>query len=147
MLRGITPDMVDIEHATVTVAPRHKGAGMPGKVLSTTTQAVGAFRLWLSTRAYEPWNPSMLRKAFKKAARAAGYPQARLYDLRHTFLTRVAQQFGIQAAMGLGIHANISTTQRYVNGAVQPLMAQAVEAMNLAAVPCSRPETPTNTVH
>ena len=147
ILQGITPDMVDLERATVTIPPRKKGAGMAGRVLPITAEAVAAFKVWLQTQAYKRWHCGNLSKRFKKAARAAGCPQARLYDLRHTFLTRVAREFGIQAAMGLGIHATISTTQRYVNGAVQPLMAQAVEAMNLAQTSSTPGQTPINTVH
>lgn len=154
LLKGITPDMVDLARATVTVPPRKKGGGMAGRVLPITAQAVEAFKVWLSVRAYEGFDGSTLRYAFKAAARKAGYPSARLYDLRHTFLTRVAREFGIQAAMGLGIHASISTTQRYVNGAVQPLMQQAITALNntaslhgLAEPSSTMGKTPTNTLH
>lgn len=63
-----------------------------------------------------PWrHPDTLSHKFRVLASAAGYPNVRLYDLRHTFGTVMAiagvDPFHLSKLMG---HTSISTTQRYV---------------------------------
>lgn len=63
-----------------------------------------------------PWrHPDTLSHKFRAVATAAGYPNVRLYDLRHTFGTVMAvagvDPFHLSKLMG---HTNIKTTQRYV---------------------------------
>ena len=147
MLASLTPDAIDFLRGTVTVPPRQKGAGVEGRVLPLSDAAKAAFRLWIESGGYRPVTTDAISRGFHEAAVAAGYRGVRLYDLRHTFLTRVAQHAGIQAAMGLGLHANIGTTQRYANGAVNPLMQSAVDSLNLAEASSSQGGSPTNQVH
>jgi integrase len=63
-----------------------------------------------------PWrHPDTLSHKFRALATAAGYPNVRLYDLRHTFGTVMAMAgvdpFHLSKLMG---HTSLSTTQRYV---------------------------------
>jgi len=70
---------------------------------------------WLfPTEANTPLDESRVRKALKRALRAAGLPEFRLYDLRHTFASLMLADGApityVSAQLG---HANPTTTLQH----------------------------------
>ena len=131
ILAVLKPSDVDLDHGTVIVPPRHKGAGVDGRILPLTDAGKAAFKDWLAAGGTTP-PIDALRYAFKGYAKAAGIPTARLYDLRHTALTRfmVLTHGNIEAVAALAGHARKSTTDIYTRGAVSQILWSAVEQIN-----------------
>ena len=67
-----------------------------------------------------PVGDDKLHKRFKAAIRAAGLPELRFHDLRHSFGTMAVRAFPITDVQTWMGHADISTTRRYVHYAPQP---------------------------
>lgn len=131
ILAVLKPSDVDLDHGTVIVPPRHKGAGVDGRILPLTDAGKTAFKDWLAAGGTTPAIDA-LRYAFKGYAKAAGVPTARLYDLRHTFATdcMVATDGNIEAVAALLGHARKSTTEIYTRGAVSHILRAAIEQIN-----------------
>jgi integrase len=131
ILAVLKPSDIDLDHGTVIVPPRHKGAGVDGRILPLTDAGKAAFKDWLAAGGTTP-PIDALRYAFKGYAKAAGVPTARLYDLRHSFLTRclVATNGNLEAVQALALHASKSTTEFYTRGAVAQILWSAVEQIN-----------------
>ena len=58
---------------------------------------------------------SALRRRFVRARDAAGLRPLRFHDLRHTFGTLAARQFGVRAVQELMGHAQLATTAKYMH--------------------------------
>jgi integrase len=57
-----------------------------------------------------------LYNAFRQAARAAGFPDLRFHDLRHSFVTRkLSEGVAAQLVMRYVGHADLATTLRYTH--------------------------------
>lgn len=112
------------------VTPRRKGKGTKGRWLPLTREAMTAVQALLQ-HCPGPFSASSVYQTFKRALTRAQKTAAeaqqpfpavpaklRPYDLRHTFLTNV-QRAGRdrKATQGLGLHANPSTSDRYIRGA------------------------------
>lgn len=151
ILGQIRPMDIDLEHATVTVPPRHKAEGVDGRIVPITRAAVEAFRLWISLGASGRFNVQGLNHAFKAAAARVGVEGISVYALRHTFLTRALRltNGNIEAVQGLALHASKATTEWYTRAAVPEILTNAIATMNgnLAEVSSSVEETPMKTVH
>ena len=79
---------------------------------------------WLR-ETYKSWT----RKSFKVAAEAAGRPDLRPYDLRHSMGTAIYLETGdIRAAQAILRHRQISTTLRYTHAGVSARVTQARDA-------------------
>lgn len=112
-LLSITPEMVDVDNATITLMDQKDGTGQEG-IPVTREQA-----LWLLQ--YLPHLPTkaVLLKWFKKGCVACGYPVGRdglvVHSLRHSTATRLIQG-GVNPAevQSYMRHKSWATTQRYV---------------------------------
>jgi integrase len=70
-----------------------------------------------------------INKTFDVVRKAAGLPDVRVHDLRHTFATRAAKRVELaQLANVLG-HSQLETTYRYINNDIETAkrVAAAVE--------------------
>ena len=116
-------------------------------------QGVEAARAWLRAQAWGQFSLHALSKRFQRAVRsyqrreaAAGRqttvpPGLRLYDLRHSFLTWLAQQTVTEATPGgnpLEIHhytqhADLTTTRRYMLAAIPGMVRAALPRATVRA--------------
>lgn len=131
---------VDFEGARFYARPRRKGKGTRGVWLPLLPHAIEALSAYDAAGLWErPFSRSAMHSAFARAvakiqaaAQAAGVvlplpPNLRPYDFRHVFLTEVYRATGDQrAAQALGQHADIRTTRRYTEGAVDERAAAAI---------------------
>jgi integrase len=129
----VQPTDLQLTAGTVRVVPRHKGAGVEARTLPLTGEGLDAFKDFHAAHAYGPFATQSLNRAFKRGCKRAGLdPTAvRLYDLRHSFLTRLYRVTKDLATVGrLGLHAEGSkATARYAKGANQTVDAAAVAAL------------------
>lgn len=74
-----------------------------------------------------PWKPDSVTHHFKKTARAAGLPQVRLHDLRHSYCSWLVQAgIALQIVQQLAGHRNLKTTEHYAHlNREQQIQAQA----------------------
>jgi integrase len=126
------------------VSPRRKGKGTADAWLPLLPPAQAALRDLFMAKATGVFQTSALGRVLKRgltkaqtqlrkdgrkedAARLNGF---RLYDLRHSFGTFIAEHTKDQWAVAeyLG-HANLATTARYVRGAASTRVQQAVATM------------------
>lgn len=115
------------------VQPRRKGKGVPAFAYPLTPPAAAALRALVKRNGLGTFSTSSLRKSFlvavahAQAAWRGRWPRrawpvpadCTVYDLRHSFLTRVYAVTGRQSATAeLGMHADERTTRRYTEAAV-----------------------------
>lgn len=63
-----------------------------------------------------PMKENVLNKTIKVIAERAGFEDGiHLHSLRHSFVTKIAEEYGIETARVVVGHSNIATTQRYVH--------------------------------
>ncbi len=65
-----------------------------------------------------PWKigPALLRKRFEAARQAAGFPQVRWHDLRHTYASWLMQaQQSVTAVRDLLGHSSVAVTSKYAH--------------------------------
>lgn len=134
LLSKMQPEDVDLAKQTMRVCPRRKGAGVDGRVLPISRGAVDAFKVWLQV-GVGPFKTGVLSAWFHRHCLKHGIKGVRLYDLRHTFLTRILAATGsIEIVQGFGMHANASTSQHYTRGAVPGLLAAAMKTLDAHVV-------------
>lgn len=135
ILKQVQPTDLQLTAGTVRVVPRHKGAGVEARTLPLTPDGLDAFKDFHAAHAYGPFATESLNRSFKRGCKAAGLDPTRvhLYDLRHSFLTRLYQVTKDLATVGrLGLHAEGSqATARYAKGANQTVDLAAVAALGL----------------
>lgn len=79
---------------------------------------------------YFDWHPDTVTHLFKADARAAGIPDHRLHDLRHTCATYLLMnKVPLEVVQRIMGHANISTTQIYAK-VVDDLMATEMQKLS-----------------
>jgi integrase len=129
-LMRLTEDSVDWDRKTLMVPRRRKGKGTKTRVLPLTPEAVKAFRMLHSYDGWGAFSRDSLRRSLHRACKAAGVPLMRGYDLRHSFGTAAYLASGdIRAVQGLLDHSDVRTTERYMGGAVDARMQDALESM------------------
>ena len=144
--------------ATLRVMPRRKGKGHKGETIPLLLQAVDALQAFFDAKAegafstasfYQRWKTAkaiLVRELQKQVASAGGNPSTvklarfRPYDLRHSFLTEIYRRSrDPKAVMKLGLHANFSTSERYIEGAVDESAQRAIEMWTSVPAGASRP--------
>lgn len=135
-LARLTPADVDLEHGTMLVRSRAKGAGSKPQRLPLHPDAVEAFRHFAAIDCWGPFSGPSVRKNFLVAARKArkaGHPvplDVRPYDLRHSWGTAVVAATGsLEAAKDLLSHRSTRTTRRYALAAADDLLRAQVTAV------------------
>jgi integrase len=136
-IKRLAPNDIDLENKTVTVSPRRKGAGAAGRVIELSSQAVAAFREFISHDAFGTFSNDSLRKCWKRACarlvkqRPDLVPvlaSARPYDLRHAFGVGMYRVTGDLATVGrLMLHSTPTLTQRYAAAANAEVDRRAVD--------------------
>lgn len=133
ILKQVHPTDLQLTAGTLRVVPRHKGAGVEARTLPLTSEALAAFKEFHTANAYGPFATESLNRAFKRGCKKAGLDPktVHLYDLRHSFLTRLYRVTKDLATVGrLGLHAEGSrATARYAKGANQTVDAEAIAAL------------------
>jgi integrase len=88
-------------------------------------------------RTSRPVSGKDMRKAFKLAALAAGLAPIPMYNLRHSFGTRLASRgVDVRTIQALMRHDRLSTTEQYLAYAPQPDLAdQLARALEPSALP------------
>jgi integrase/recombinase XerC len=130
---------VNLEAGTVQTAQRRKGTGAEPVLLPLLPQTVDAFRDYDAAQLWQQgFSTSSVSKSFKIAAKKVGLPPSvRVYDLRHSFGSRVFLSSGNLAAVGeLLQHQDPRTTRRYLLAAVNPVLTAAIAPLR------PQPETP-----
>jgi integrase len=88
-----------------------------------------------------PVRAKPLRKAFKAAREAAGLKPIKMYNLRHSFGTRLAARgFDVRTIQALMRHTRLTTTEQYMAYAPRPELASQIAS---ALEPRSLPENVT----
>lgn len=137
----------DEANATLRVMPRRKGKGTKGVTIPVLPQAVNALKLFFAAKAegrfstqsfYKQWQGAQKRllRELRRVAVANGVDPSlvtlpgriRPYDLRHSFGAEAARVsnnlLGIQKLM---LHAKLTTTQRYLQGAVDESASRVID--------------------
>lgn len=131
---------------TVVVQPRRKGKGTRVVTLPLLPQAVEALQGFFDAGAEGRFNTSAFYQQWKRAqlaleaalresvAKAGGapatitVPRIRPYDLRHSFGTEVFRRSrDLMAVRKLLMHAKTTTSERYVEGAVDEAAQRAID--------------------
>jgi len=133
ILKQVHPTDLQFTAGTLRVVPRHKGAGVEARTLPLTADGLDAFKDFHAANAYGPFATESLNRSFKKGCQKAGLDPAahHLYDLRHSFLTRLYRVTKDLATVGrFGLHAEGSkVTARYARGANQTVDVEAAAAL------------------
>jgi len=138
-MQRMGPHSVDLGAKELTKPARAKGRGAPAVTLPLVEpQGLQAARAWLRAFAWGRFDTRALSRRFRAAVvaytrRAAQEgrlvtipPGLRLYDLRHSFLTWLAERTMSDATPGgnplvvqhYAQHADLATTRRYMLGAI-----------------------------
>ncbi len=130
VLAKITPDDLDLDAGLARLPERSKGAGADAVVVPLLPAAVDALKEMARLKCWGPFSRSALRKTFKRAAKKAGHETFRIYDLRHSFATRVARASRDERAVQhLLQHRSLSTTRKYTIGSVPERALTAIAAL------------------
>lgn len=129
----IEPHDLKLDAKTLYVRPRRKGAGVKGRTIPLSDDAVTALTFFQKQQAFGTFQNKQLQQTFNSAIVRSGVsvpPGARPYDLRHSFLTEVYRYTGdLRAVAELGMHATLEQTSRYATGAVSERATKAVAAL------------------
>jgi len=130
-LMRLRPRDVDRETKTLWVERRRKGKGAKAHSRPLTDEALAAFYALDAADAWGPFSASAMRTSFLRACAALGLEGLRPYDLRHSTGTDIYAVTGDLKAVqeGLG-HADIRTSMRYIQGAVSPVIAAAMQKVS-----------------
>jgi integrase len=138
-LMRIRPADIDLEAKTLYVRPRRKGAGVSGQTQPLLPEAVEALRDFLLVRAWGAFSTDSMNASFARAVAAYQathphtplLPHLRPYDLRHTFLTEIflRSQGNLKLVKELGQHADIRTSERYIQAAVAVSTRESLESV------------------
>lgn len=132
--------------ATLVAQPRRKGKGTKSETLPLLPQAVDALQAFFDARAEGRFNTSAFYQQWKRAQQAlvAGVrrqveeaggdlstivlPRIRPYDLRHSFGTEIYRRSrDVMAVRRLLLHAKVTTSERYIEGAVDEAAQRAID--------------------
>lgn len=151
----IQPAHFDADARTLYVTQRRKGKGAKGRTLRLTRRGVAAVKALLARQANAPFSrhamATMFRAAVAKAkARWQRYESTpwpvrddvRPYDFRHAFLSEVYRRSrDLRAVKEIGLHAQLVTSERYVESVVSETVDAAIAALD-GATPARRMAPP-----
>ena len=132
LVKQLTPGCVDWQLGLVTVPRRHKGRGVKARTLKLTDAGLAALQHFSVLECWGPFSNSSMIKSFHRACVAAGYPKARVYDLRHSYATELYRRTGDpKATAEMLLHAPSSRMMgRYTIAGVEPRLKLAAGAFN-----------------
>jgi integrase len=129
-LMRMTPDRIDWQAKTADVPDRHKGQGAAALTMPLTDAALEALTDLKRRQGFGRFSTSSLAKTFKRACTSLGLAGIRVYDLRHSFGTRVAVASGDERAVQILMqHRDIRTTRIYTEASIDPRVRSAFAAM------------------
>jgi integrase len=157
-LKQVTRSHFDPALGILRVTPRRKGAGTKGTTIPLLPEAVNALRLFFQAGAEGPFSTHSFYKQWMRAQKrlldalrtqaiergedptAIQLPRRiRPYDLRHTFGAEAYRQsrnlLGVRKLM---LHARLSSSERYMEGAVDESATAVVEAWAAGTRPLAR---------
>lgn len=136
-LMKVRPQDVHWTAGTLDVTPRRKGKGTQAKTIPLLPQALEALKAFFAAGAQGTFSTSSFRQRWMGAQRrlvaevrrqvaadggdpdAVQLPPIRPYDLRHSFATEALKRSrNVVGVKELLLHAKLSTTERYIQGAV-----------------------------
>jgi integrase len=132
LVKQLTPEAVDWRGKRLTVPRRHKGKGVHSRTLRLTDAGLAALRHFADLDCWGGFSNSSMIKSFHRACAAAGVPEARVYDLRHSYATEMYRQTGDpKATAEMLMHAPTSRMMdRYTIAGVEPRLKLAAKAFN-----------------
>lgn len=137
----ITPPDVRWDEALLVVPARRKGHGAPGRLVPLGPEAIAALRHFARLDAYGRFRARVVLRAWQQACRIVIGRTARLYDLRHSFITGVVRATGSMAtAQLLAGHTDPRTTRRYATAAVLPLLRAGIDAFATTVASQEKPQ-------
>lgn len=143
----------DTDPPELYVQPRRKGQGVDAGWIAITPHAASALQGLFRRPNYARAHRGVLRLAWRRAvartqallrdqgraADAAALQGMRVYDLRHSFLTRLALTTGDAYAVSeYARHSDLRTTLTYIQGASSTRVKAAIQA--LTAIPDDVPD-------
>lgn len=148
LLQQLRPEHVrwQAQPPEIWVQPRRKGAGVDAGWIPLLPPAITALQRFFAIGAEGEWNRGVLRRAWRRALKrtqiqlrkadrhdeAAALDGMRVYDLRHSALTAIGTASGdLHAVSAYARHADVRTTMRYLRGAADERMRQAIQALAL----------------
>jgi site-specific recombinase XerC len=146
-MKRLQPDDLHLDASWVYVRRRLKGKGVKGSPKPLTAAGVAALRAFVAAKAFGEWSVQGANKTWRLACRKAALlkettkderaiiERARLYDLRHSFGTKVFRATGSLHTTGeLLDHRSQKTTRRYALGAIPAHLRAAVETINAGSI-------------
>lgn len=121
---------VALDPGTVAVLRAHKALRAQDRLIIGTTGSADVDDLVFTRADGRPYHPERLSRSFKTRVRAAGLPDIRLHDLRHTWAT-LALQAGIPAKIvqdRLG-HSTVAITLNIYSHVTPQLQSDAASAV------------------
>jgi integrase len=120
--------------------PRQQATTLAPKLVHMTSESYEAWKRFDALNAYGPFSHSSLYKSFQRAVRAVNAQRKqdrrpplghiRPYDLRHTFLTYMADATDVQTAGEFATHSKGALTARYARRAVARRQARSAAAFD-----------------
>lgn len=133
-------DLRVIEIQRSPKGPRQPMTAKSPKLVPMTAEGYKAFRRFDKLQAYGTFSKSSLYKSFQRAVAKVNdarvlkklppLPHVRPYDLRHTFLTHMADAAGKQAASEFGTHSKPEMADRYARAAIARRMAGSAKSFD-----------------
>ena len=71
-----------------------EGHGAKSRTLKLTDAGLAALRHFAELDCWGPFSNSSMIKSFHRVCKAAGVPEARVYDLRHSYATEMYRRTG-----------------------------------------------------
>lgn len=132
----------ELKTGDVTVSRRRKGRGTTTQVIPILPKAIVALAEFDEAEAYGDFHTSSIWKSVHAACARVGVRPFRPYDLRHLFLTMMAEQTGDAIAVNfLGMHTTMKQTERYIERAKVTRARMAIAAVGKLPVSGKRVAT------
>jgi integrase len=145
-IKLLQPSDLRLDDHELIAHPRRKGAGAHGRGLPLSDLGKAALQEFVELDAFGSFQNAQLVRTFRLGATRAGLtlaPDARPYDLRHSFLTELARSGAdIQDIANLGMHATLEQAARYTKGAASERATKAIKAVprfSTTTKPAKRP--------
>jgi integrase len=129
-LMAIQPADIDWQGRTLLVRGRKKGKGTRNRRLPLLPKAVAALRRLVARNGLGVFNGKGLWECVQMACDKAGVARFRVYDLRHMYLTWIAQTVKDDRIVAeLAMHTTTAQTRRYTEHSVAPRLSEAMAVM------------------
>lgn len=129
-LARVTAHDLDLKAGTIRISARRKGRGVEARTLPLIPAGLTAFKAFDAAGDYGAFRSDLVSRAFKHAARRVQLPNARLYDMRHSFASALYRATKDLPTVARFLqHSSITLTQRYAQSATEEVDKAAAVAL------------------